>query len=399
MSADAQEDAFRKVLKTNSPNLIQNNYDFHRYLTEGVDVEFRLGDRIAGDKVWLIDYNNPDNNEFFAVNQLEILENKVIKIPDIIIYINGLPLVVVELKNAADENANIKTTFTQLQNYKKAIPSLFHYNCLLIASDGWEAIYGSLTAPKQFFLSWKSVDGNATADPNVPQMETMVKGMLSKKTLPDLIRHFTVFHKNKDELTKIIARYHQYYAVNKAVEKTRNATSEKGDQRAGVVWHTQGSGKSLSMVFYTSKLVLSLNNPTIVVLTDRNDLDDQLFDTFSMSLDLLRQTLVQAGSRDELKKLLSVSSGGIVFTTIQKFLPEIVEKVELDNGKTKSIKGKYELLSDRRNIVVIADEAHRSQYDFMDGFARHMRDALPYASFIGFTGTASLTATLSTLTQ
>ncbi|NCB39959.1 MAG: type I restriction endonuclease subunit R, partial [Erysipelotrichia bacterium] len=253
MSADAQEDAFRKVLKTNSPNLIQNNYDFHRYLTEGVDVEFRLGDRIAGDKVWLIDYNNPDNNEFFAVNQLEILENKVIKIPDIIIYINGLPLVVVELKNAADENANIKTTFTQLQNYKKAIPSLFHYNCLLIASDGWEAIYGSLTAPKQFFLSWKSVDGNATADPNVPQMETMVKGMLSKKTLPDLIRHFTVFHKNKDELTKIIARYHQYYAVNKAVEKTRNATSEKGDQRAGVVWHTQGSGKSLSMVFYTSK--------------------------------------------------------------------------------------------------------------------------------------------------
>ncbi|HNX77907.1 MAG TPA: type I restriction endonuclease [Candidatus Rifleibacterium sp.] len=223
VSADGQEDAFRKVLKTNSPNLIQNNYDFHRYLTEGVDVEFRVGDRIAGDKVWLIDYHNPESNEFFAVNQLEILENNVIKIPDIIIYINGLPLIVVELKNAADENANIKTAFTQLQNYKKAIPSLFHYNCLMIASDGWEAIYGSLTAPKQFFLSWKSVDGNATADPNVPQMETMIKGMLSKKTLPDLIRHFTVFHKNKDELTKIIARYHQCYAVNKAVEKTRMA--------------------------------------------------------------------------------------------------------------------------------------------------------------------------------
>lgn len=387
VSADAQEDAFRKVLKTNSPSLIQNNYDFHRCLTEGVDVEFRVGDRIAGDKVWLIDYDNPESNEFFAVNQLEIVENNVIKIPDIIIYINGLPLVVVELKNAADENANIKTAFTQLQNYKKAIPSLFHYNCLLIASDGWEAIYGSLTAPKQFFLSWKSIDGNSTADPNTPQMETMIKGMLCKRTLPDLIRHFTVFHRNKDELTKIIARYHQYYAVNKAVEKTRNATTEKGDQRAGVVWHTQGSGKSLSMVFYTGKLVLSLNNPTIVVLTDRNDLDEQLFDTFSMSQDLLRQTPVQAGSRDELKKLLSVTSGGIVFTTIQKFLPEVVEKVELDNGKTKSIKGRYELLSDRRNIVVVADEAHRSQYDFMDGFARHMRDALPYATFIGFTGT------------
>jgi type I restriction enzyme R subunit len=385
--AEGREEALRKVMRTDSPNLSQNNLTFYHYLTEGVEVEFRKDDRIVGDKVWLIDYVNPESNDFLAVNQLKIIENNSIKIPDVILYINGLPLVVIELKNPADENANISTAFTQLQNYKKAIPSLFHYNSILVASDGWEAIYGSLTAPKQFFLSWKSIDGENIADNNTPQMETLIQGMLNKKTLPDLIRHFTVFHRNKDELTKIIARYHQYYAVNKAVDKTQLATSEKGDQRAGVVWHTQGSGKSLSMVFYTGKLVLSLNNPTIVVLTDRNDLDDQLFDTFSMSQDLLRQTPVQAASRDDLKKLLSVSSGGIVFTTIQKFLPEVIEKIELDNGKTKSIKGQYDMLSDRRNIVVIADEAHRSQYDFMDGFARHMRDALPNATFIGFTGT------------
>jgi len=211
--------------------------------------------------------------------------------------------------------------------------------------------------------------------------------MLNKEVLPDLIRHFTVFHQNKEKITKIIPRYHQYFAVNKAVETTRKATAVNGDQRAGVIWHTQGSGKSLSMAFYAGKLVLALNNPTLVILTDRNDLDDQLFDTFSLSQDILRQTPVQAENRDDLKKKLSVTSGGIVFTTIQKFLPEIEEKIDLGNGKFKNIKGQFEELSDRRNIVVIADEAHRSQYDFMDGFAKHMRDALPNASFIGFTGT------------
>jgi type I restriction enzyme R subunit len=270
---------------------------------------------------------------------------------------------------------------------KKTIPSLFQYNTLLIASDGWEAVFGSLTSPKQFFLPWKSIDGKGLADEAIPQMEVMVKGMLNKKVLPDLIRHFIIFHINKDQITKVVPRYHQYFAVNKAVETTKRATSETGDKRAGVIWHTQGSGKSLSMVFYAGKLVLELNNPTLVVLTDRNDLDDQLFDTFSSSQDLLRQTPTQAGNRDELKKLLAVSSGGIVFTTIQKFLPEVIERVDIGGGKTKGITGQYEMLSDRRNIVVIADEAHRSQYDFMDGFAKHMRDALPNASFIGFTGT------------
>jgi len=385
--ADAQEEALRKVLRSDSPNLFHNNYQFHKYLTDGVDIEYRKGDRIAGDKVWLIDYEKPENNEFLAVNQFTIIEGNINKRPDIILFVNGLPLVVIELKNAADENATIKTAFNQLQTYKQAIPSLFHYNALLIVSDGWDALYGSLTAPKQFFVPWKSIDGNMVADVDMPQMEVMAKGMLNKKVLLDLIRHYIVFHQNKDQLTKIVPRYHQYFAVNKAVETTKKATAVNGDQRAGVIWHTQGSGKSLSMVFYAGKLVLALNNPTLVVLTDRNDLDDQLFDTFTSSQDLLRQTPVQAENRDHLKSLLSVSSGGIVFTTIQKFLPEIEERIELADGKFKNIKGQFDELSDRRNIVVIADEAHRSEYDFMDGFAKHMRDALPNASFIGFTGT------------
>lgn len=384
---EAQEEALKKVLRTDSPNLYQNNYTFHKYLTDGVDVEYRKGDRIVGDKVWLIDYTQLDNNEFLVVNQFTIIENNTHKRPDIILFVNGLPLVVIELKNAVDENATIHSAFNQLQTYKQSISSLFIYNALLIVSDGWDALYGSLTAPKQFFVPWKSIDGKVIADQDIPQIEVMVKGMLNKKVLPDLIRHYILFHQNKEQLTKIVPRYHQYFAVNKAVETTKRATSENGDQRAGVIWHTQGSGKSLSMVFYAGKLVLALNNPTLIVLTDRNDLDDQLFDTFSLSQDLLRQTPVQAENRDDLKQKLSVRSGGIVFTTIQKFLPEIQEKVDLGNGTTKNIKGQFELLSERRNIVVIADEAHRSQYDFMDGFAKHMRDALPNASFIGFTGT------------
>jgi len=385
--ADAQEEAFRKVLRSYSPNLFQNNYQFHKYLTDGIDIEYRKGDRIAGDKVWLIDYAHPENNEFLVINQFTIIEGNFNKRPDIILFINGLPLVVIELKNASDENATLKSAFQQLQTYKQAIPGLFQYNALLIASDGWDALYGSLTAPRQFFVPWKSIDGQVVADEDIPQMEVMAKGMLNKSVIIDLIRHFILFHQNKDEIIKIVPRYHQYFAVNKAVITTTKATANNGDQRAGVVWHTQGSGKSLTMVFYAGKLVLGLNNPTLVVLTDRNDLDDQLFDTFSLSQDLLRQTPVQAENRDHLKTLLGVTSGGIVFTTIQKFLPEIEERIETGDGKFKNIKGQFEELSDRRNIVVIADEAHRSQYDFMDGFAKHMRDALPNASFIGFTGT------------
>lgn len=384
---EAQDEALKKVLRSDSPELFQNNYQFHKYLTDGVDVEYRKGDRIAGDKVWLVDYDNPTNNEFLVVNQFTVIEGNINKRPDIILFVNGLPLVVIELKNAADENADVNAAFNQLQTYKQAIPSLFQYNALLIASDGWDALYGSLTSPKQFFVPWKSIDGQLVADEHIPQMEVMVKGMLNKAVLLDLIRHFTLFHQNKEQFIKIVPRYHQYFAVNKAVEATKKATADAGDQRAGVIWHTQGSGKSLSMAFYAGKLVLALNNPTLVILTDRNDLDDQLFETFSLSQDILRQTPVQAENREHLKNILSVASGGIVFTTIQKFLPEIEEKIDLGDGKFKNIKGQFDELSDRRNIVVIADEAHRSQYDFIDGFAKHMRDALPNASFIGFTGT------------
>ena len=385
--SEACEEAIKKVLRSESPNLIQNNYQFHKCLTDGVDVEYRNGDRIVGDKVWLVDYEDTTQNEYLVVNQLTIIENNVNKRPDVILYVNGLPLVVIELKNAVDENATLQSAFNQLQTYKQAIPSLFHYNALLVASDGWEALYGAVTSPKQFFVPWKSIDGKSVADVTIPQMEVLAKGMLNKQVLLDLTRNFILFHKNNEQIIKIVSRYHQYFAVNKAVETTKKATADTGDQRAGVVWHTQGSGKSLSMVFYAGKLVQALSNPTLIVLTDRNDLDDQLFDTFSQSTDILRQTPVQAENRDDLKKKLAVTSGGIVFTTIQKFLPEIIEKIDIGEGKTKNIKGQFELLSDRRNIVVIADEAHRSQYDFMDGFAKHMRDALPNASFIGFTGT------------
>jgi len=289
-----------------------------------------------------------------------------------------------ELKNPADENATVRKAYDQLQTYKAYIPSLFNYNTLLIASDGYEARAGSLTAGFSRFMAWKSIDGKREESRLINQLEILIKGLLNKRTVLDLIRHFTVFEKTKKEdpktglstvaTEKKIAGYHQYFAVNKAIESTRMAASVRGDRRCGVVWHTQGSGKSLSMVFYTGKLVLKLDNPTIVVITDRNDLDDQLFDTFAGCHQLLRQAPVQAQDREDLKKLLRVASGGIVFTTVQKFFPD-------EKGM------EYPLLSERRNIVVIADEAHRSQYDFIDGFARHTRDALPYASFIGFTGT------------
>ena len=369
----AQEEAVTKVLRRESPELITSNQRFHTMLTDGVDIEYRRKDgSIAGDKVWLVDFEEPQNNEFLAVNQFTIIENRHNRRPDIILFINGLPLAVIELKNPADENATITSAYNQLQTYKKQIPSLFVYNEALIVSDGLEARAGTITSKWGRFMPWKTIEGRNEAPTTQPQFEVLFKGMLDKKRLLDLIRHFIVFEDDGSTLQKKMAAYHQYHAVNKALESTHKAV--EGDRRCGVVWHTQGSGKSLTMVFYTGKMVQTLNNPTIVVLTDRNDLDDQLFGTFSGCHHLLRQTPAQAESRDDLKEKLNVASGGIVFTTIQKFLPEI-------KGDS------YPLLSDRKNIVVIADEAHRSQYDFIDGFARHMRDALPNASFIGFTGT------------
>ena len=384
---EARDEALKKVLRTESPNLIVNNHTFHKMLVNGIDVEYRKEDgSIAGDKVWLFDFQEPENNEYLAVNQFTVIENNNNRRPDIILFINGLPLVVIELKNPVDENATITTAYNQFETYKQQIPSLFHYNEILVVSDGTEARAGTITSGKEWFLPWKTLDGTQTAPSSMPQLEVLLKGMFDNRILLDLIRHFIVYEQEHENVLKKLAAYHQYHAVNKAIETTITASSPQGDRRCGVVWHTQGSGKSLSMGFYTGKLVLAMDNPTIVVLTDRNDLDDQLFGTFSSCQELIRQQPVQADTRGRLQELLQVSSGGVVFTTIQKFLPE--------TGK------EYPLLSDRRNIIVIADEAHRTQYGLSAkiitkgdqariayGFAKHMRDALPNASFIGFTGT------------
>lgn len=403
---EAKREALRQILTLPSSNLIENNESFHLLLTEGIEVECLGEDGVRGDKVWLCDFENINNNEFVVCNQFTVIQENENKRPDIVLFVNGLPLVVIELKNPTDEKATVKKAYTQLQNYKNLIPTLFVTNALLVASDGFDAKAGSLTAGWSRFMAWKSVDGIREDKATVPQIETLIKGMLKPSVLLDLIKQFTVFEKIKSEdqntrLTQIetikkVSAYHQYYAVNKAVESTVRAChlegttpslndNTQGDKKAGVVWHTQGSGKSLSMVFYTGKIVLKLNNPTVLVLTDRNDLDDQLFDTFANSKQLLRQPPIQANNKTHLKKLLQTSGGGIYFTTIQKFFPEQGEM-------------NFNLLSERKNIVVIADEAHRSQYGFKGkidsktgdlsyGFAKYMRDALPNASFIGFTGT------------
>lgn len=424
LPAVAQQDALKAIQQIQSPDLLANNEAFHRLLTEGVNVSYQQEGNQRGDLAWLIDFNKPDNNEFLVISQFTVIENNQNKRPDLVLFVNGIPLVVIELKNAANENTTITSAFKQLETYKQAIPSLFTPNALLVISDGLEAKAGSLSAGLSRFMTWKSADGKAEASHLVSQLETLIMGMLNKATLLDLVRHFIVFEKSKKEdpktgqisisTVKKIAAYHQYYAVNAAVASTLRAADfgmtkdaretpvsyglpsasqqPKGDKKAGVVWHTQGSGKSLSMVFYTGKIVLAMDNPTILVITDRNDLDDQLFDTFAASKQLLRQEPVQADSRDELKSLLRVGSGGVIFSTIQKFQPE--------NGNV------YEELSNRRNIVVIADEAHRTQYGFQAktvdekdangnvvgkkvvyGFAKYLRDALPNATYLGFTGT------------
>ncbi len=573
---DSQEESLKEIQRINSPELLANNEVFHRMLTEGINVSYQKDGQQRGDLVWLIDFETPENNEFIVANQFTVKDSSPLgargaKRPDIILFVNGIPLVVIELKNPADENATVKSAFKQLQTYKEIIPSLFTYNGLMIISDGLEAKAGSLSAGLTRFMAWpvcvqrtgrKSADGSpffynkyytyviecedgslyigqtsdligrweqhisgqganwtknhkpvkivhyetfplreeaikrekelktgfgrkwvkrqieakrnnlfyfdseiefrASKKSNtktwneglVSELETLINGMLNKETLLDLIRHFVVFekstclratHRQKKEDSKTgivsistvkkLAAYHQYYAVNRAVESTLRATGHtevfkdkklkssvkhtqkgiflypfnetqkqmhkimhppepygltgvktqpKGDRKGGVVWHTQGSGKSLSMVFFTGKIVLALDNPTILVITDRNDLDDQLFDTFAASTQLLRQEPKQVENREDLKEKLKVASGGVIFSTIQKFQP--------DNGNI------YETLSERENIVVIADEAHRTQYGFkakLDketgaikyGFAKYMRDALPNATYLGFTGT------------
>jgi type I restriction enzyme R subunit len=411
---EAIDEAIRKITRPESPSLIENNQAFHRMLTDGVDVSWMADGGERHDKVWLLNMENSDDNDWLAVNQFTVVENKRERRPDVVLFINGLPLAVVELKNPADEKATIRHAFNQLQTYKDQIPSLFVYNELLVISDGLQARAGTLTAGWDRFMPWRTVDGKTIAPKGSFELEILLKGIFDKRWFLDYVLNFITFeHDGGDTSTiaKKAAGYHQFHAVNKAVECTLSACgidaprglvygrfleAEKGDpfqirdpcaqygtgtshfdnRRIGVIWHTQGSGKSLSMVFYAGKIIRHpyMKNPTLVVVTDRNDLDDQLFGTFAGNKDLLRQKPVQADSRTHLRELLSVASGGVVFTTIQKFFPD-------QKGDT------HPELSSRRNIVVIADEAHRSQYDFIDGFARHMHDALPNASFIGFTGT------------
>ncbi len=373
---EAREDALRKVLRTESPSLSLNNHRFHKMLVDGAPVEYRGEDgRTIHDHAWLIDFDDIDNNDWMVANQFTVIENSNHRRPDIVVFINGLPIGVIELKNPADEYATIRGAYNQLQTYKKDIPGLFPYNEILVISDGTEARAGTLTSNWEWFMPWRTVDGEDVAPKGLPELEVLIRGIFEKARLLDLIRYFTVFEVDGAEIAKKVAGYHQFHAVNKAVDCTVEAISPDGDRRAGVIWHTQGSGKSLTMAFYAGKVVqhTAMANPTLVLLTDRNDLDEQLFGTFAACHELLRQKPVQADSREHLRELLKVASGGVIFTTIQKFFPEKGEQ--------------YPPLSERRNIVLIADEAHRSQYDFIDGFARHMRDALPNASFIGFTGT------------
>jgi type I restriction enzyme R subunit len=397
---EAREEAVRKVLRHETTSLIGNNRSFHHHLRDGVPVEYKRSDgSIAGDRVRLVDFADVKANDWLAVNQFTVIEGQHNRRPDVILFLNGLPLAVIELKNAADEEATIWSAFSQLQTYKAEIPSLMSYNEILVVSDGLQARIGSLTANQEWFKVWRTIEGDGDAPKSTLELEVLIRGVFDRKRFLGLLEHFVTYEENPDNgsVHKIIAGYHQFHAVNAAVEETIRASGmgdenrakegdgaywsgrmeegAPGDRRAGVVWHTQGSGKSFSMLFYAGRMARhpTMQNPTLVVLTDRNDLDDQLFGQFQRCHETLGQMPIQAESREHLRELLNRASGGVIFTTIHKFA------TEKDSAK--------KALSERRNIVVIADEAHRSQYDLIDGFARDMRDAVPHASFIGFTGT------------
>ncbi|OUI80281.1 type I restriction endonuclease subunit R [Acetobacter tropicalis] len=395
----ARNEAVRRVLTGELPSLVEENRRVHKLLTDGVDVEFRGDDgKTASTKIWLIDLSNSDVNDWLAVNQFVVVENRTNRRPDLVLFVNGLPLAVLELKNAASQNATIADAFNQLQAYLHQIPSLFNTNAVLVTSDGMEARIGSITADAERFMPWRTVDGQDFAHRGTPELETLLRGVFARENLLALIRDFIVFGDKGEGPFKIVAGYHQFHGAQKAVRQAIEATRPDGDRKIGVIWHTQGSGKSLLMAFFAGLTVKSeaLENPTLVVLTDRNDLDDQLFGTFGLCHDLIRQNPEQAHSRQDLKQLLDKAAGGVVFTTVQKFSPERGEE-------------SFPLLSDRRNIIVIADEAHRSQYGFEAklnretglrryGYAHYIRQAMPNASFIGFTGTPIETADINTPT-
>jgi type I restriction enzyme R subunit len=398
LPAPALDEAFRKLTHPAGADLLARNRAVHRMLAEGVEIEYRRDGRVVGGQARVFDFEQPERNDFLAVNQFTVIENRRSRRPDVVLFINGLPLVVIELKNAADPKATLRHAFQQLQTYQNDIPALFDYNALLAVSDGLKASLGTLSAGWEWFKPWRTLDGQTLAPAALPELQILLQGAFAPQRLLTLLRHYIVFDdRGSGQVVKKAAGYHQFHAVEIAISETLRAAgrpsnaiaeprgvyraaaqpgAQPGDRRVGVVWHTQGAGKSLTMAFYAGRVIHhpAMKNPTLVVLTDRNDLDDQLFGTFQACRDLLGQDPVQAESRADLRKRLAVASGGVVFTTIQKFLPE--EKGD-----------RHPVLSERENIVVIADEAHRSQYGFIEGFARHLRDALPNASFIAFTGT------------
>lgn len=386
------EKAIHELTLEKSPNLLENNLTFHENLINGIEIEdYDDEGQSIVEIVKIVDFEHPQNNDFLAVNQFTVVNGDYTKRPDIVLFINGLPIVVIELKNSTNETVGVEDGYHQLETYKMRIPQLFTFNEVLVTSDGINTKAGSLTANYDRFMTWRSKDGETESSSSLASLDVLIHGMLNPETLLDLIRYFVLFQDDgKGHISKILAAYHQYYAVNKAVDRALLASSGQGDGKGGVIWHTQGSGKSLTMVFFSGKLIQMLNNPTLVVVTDRNDLDNQLYSTFVKSKGrsgkgLLRQTPKQAETRKELKSLLSVESGGIVFTTMQKFEPEQNETI-------------MAALTERKNVIVMADEAHRTQYGFNAkyddkgegikyGYAKYLRDALPNATFVGFTGT------------
>lgn len=384
----AREDALQQVLNLDTPVLLAANRAFHQLLVNGVPVEYQQDGETRGDFVRLIDFADVTANEWLAVNQFSIKGAKYTRRPDIILFVNGLPLVLLELKNPADEKADIWKAYDQIQTYKEQIPDVFQYNEILVISDGTEALMGSLSANVERFMAWRTIDG-VTLDPlgQFNELETLIRGVLAPTYLLDFLRFFVLFE-DDGTLVKKIAGYHQFHAVRSAIDQVIEASRPGGNQKGGVVWHTQGSGKSITMTCFAARVMreAAMENPTIVVITDRNDLDGQLFGVFSLSQELLREQPVQGETRQDLRaKLANRPSGGIIFATIQKFMPDEDED-------------SFPVLSDRHNIVVIADEAHRTQYGFeakfkgdakgyQVGYAQHLRDALPNATFVAFTGT------------
>ncbi|WP_407512283.1 type I restriction endonuclease subunit R [Acinetobacter baumannii] len=387
LPASCFEQVLQKLNQPESLDLVTNNRAFHRMLLEGVPVTYKKQDDWVHDQAFLLDFNHVHQNRFVAINQFTVLGTKQPRRPDIICFINGIPFAVLELKSPTDENADIWDAFNQLQTYKEEISDLFVFNEALVVSDGVTARVGSLTANQERFLPWRTIKNEDDKPVLEWELETVIRGFFDRELFLDYIRFFVLFETDGEKTIKKIAGYHQFHAVREAVHATIAAANPTGDKKAGVVWHTQGSGKSISMCCYAGKILQqpAMHNPTLLIVTDRNDLDGQLFETFSNAQDLLKQTPVQANNRDELRRFLAErESGGIIFTTVQKFA--------LLDGESE-----HPLLNGRHNIVVMSDEAHRSQYGlkaklgndgtYKFGYAKHMRDALKNAAFIGFTGT------------